>query len=110
MPMTEPPEKAMDRALFMPLSMAAFAVRTLARVATFMPKKPAAIENSAPTRKQIAVPMSIKIAMSAKRATMKIARILYSEVRKALAPSAMAAAISCMRELPAGALETYQAL
>ena len=36
-PMTEPPENAIDRALFMPLVRAAFAVRTLALVATFMP-------------------------------------------------------------------------
>ena len=104
--MTEPPEKAIDRALFMPLSMAAFAVRTFARVATLMPKKPAAIENSAPSRKQTAVPMSMKIAINAKRTTMKIARIRYSDIRKALAPSAMAEAISRILSLPAGALET----
>jgi len=37
MPMTAPPPKAMPRALFMPLLIAAAAVRTFALVATFMP-------------------------------------------------------------------------
>ena len=106
MPMTEPPEKAIDSALFMPLSMAAFAVRTLARVATRMPKKPAAMEKIAPIRKQIAVPRSIKIEIRAKSTTINIARIRYSDIRKAFAPSAIADAISCMRALPAGARDT----
>ena len=51
MPMTAPPEKATDRAAFMPLSFAAAAVRTFALVATFIPMKPAAVEKTAPTRK-----------------------------------------------------------
>jgi len=37
-PITAPPEKAIDKALFIPLSLAALAVRTLAFVATVMPK------------------------------------------------------------------------
>ena len=37
MPMTEPPENAMASALFIPFVLAAFAVRTFALVATFMP-------------------------------------------------------------------------
>ena len=109
MPMTEPPEKATDRARFIPPSCAAWAVRTLALVATFMPKKPARMEKPAPIRKQTAViqlfsPMNRPI--SRKRATMKMTRILYSDLRKASAPSAIAAAISCMRSLPGLALET----
>ena len=106
MPITEPPEKAMDRALFMPLSMAALAVRTLAFVATFIPQKPAAIENSAPMMKQTAVPILMNTAIRTKSTTMKMARILYSDIRKALAPSAMAEAISCILAFPGAALET----
>ena len=45
---------------FMPDSIAAFAVRTLAFVATFIPKKPARIEQQAPSRKQSPVPQPIK--------------------------------------------------
>ena len=104
--MTEPPEKAMDKALVMPLSMAALAVRTLARVATFMPKYPASMENPAPMTKQMPVPRLMNREISTKRTAMKMARILYSERRKALAPSAMEPAISCMRALPGEAEET----
>ncbi len=104
--MTEPPENAMDKARFMPCSIAAFAVRTFARVATFMPKNPARIENAAPSRKHTAVPMSMNSAISTNSTTMKIARILYSDFKKALAPSAIAPAISCIRSLPGAAFCT----
>ena len=110
MPMTEPPEKATANARFMPPSRAACAVRTLARVATRMPKKPARIEKSAPATKQTAVIQSIKKPISRSSAVMKTARILYSDFKKASAPSAMAAAISCMRSVPGLALETKAAL
>ena len=106
MPITEPPEKAMDRALIMPLSMAALAVRTLALVATFMPKKPASMEKPAPMTKQMPVPILMNREISAKRMAMKMTSILYSERRKALAPSAMEPAISCIRALPAAEEET----
>ena len=104
--MTEPPAKAMESALFMPDSMAALAVRTLALVATFIPKKPARMEQSAPSRKQSAVPQLIKKPIRTNRTATKIARILYSDIRNASAPSAIAEAISCIREVPAAALET----
>ena len=52
-PMTEPPEKATSRA-FPKESLAAFAVRTLAFVATFMPKYPASAEQNAPTANETA--------------------------------------------------------
>ena len=110
MPMTEPPEKAMDSARFMPDSRAAFAVRTLARVATRIPKKPARMEQRAPSRKQTAVSQPIKAAISPKSTATKKTRILYSDFRKAFAPSAMADAISCMRALPGAARETKTAL
>ena len=51
---TAPPENAMDSALFIPLSFAAFAVLTFAFVATFIPKYPASVENNAPTTKHTA--------------------------------------------------------
>ncbi len=47
-PMTDPPKKATRSALLCPDSLAAAVVRTLARVAAFMPKKPAATELNAP--------------------------------------------------------------
>ena len=47
MPMTEPPENATPSARFRPVRAAA-AVRTLASVATRMPKKPASAEQTAP--------------------------------------------------------------
>ena len=96
----------MDRAFIMPLSMAALAVRTLALVATRMPKKPASMEKPAPITKQTAVPRLMKRLMRTNSTTMKIARILYSDLKKALAPSAMEPAISCIRLLPGAALET----
>ena len=37
-PITAPPENAIERALFIPLSLAAFAVLTFALVATVIPK------------------------------------------------------------------------
>ena len=47
-PMTAPDLNAIFNALFMPDSLAAFAVLTLPSVATFMPKKPAKTDNAAP--------------------------------------------------------------
>ena len=47
-PMTAPPKKATRSALPCPPSLAAADVRVLARVAAFMPKKPAHTELSAP--------------------------------------------------------------
>ena len=88
-PITAPPEKAIERALFIPLSLAALAVLTFALVATCIPKKPASTEKSAPATKQIPVihPLGSAIPMITKRTTAKITKILYSEVRNAIAPS-----------------------
>ena len=111
--MTEPPENATARARFIPPSEAAWAVRTLARVATFMPKKPARMEKPAPSRKHSAVshalsPMNRPISRNS--AAMNTTRMRYSAFKKASAPSAMAAAISRMRSFPASALATKAAL
>ncbi len=46
--MTAPPAKAMRSALPWPSVLAAAEVRTLARVAAFMPKKPASTDETAP--------------------------------------------------------------
>ena len=99
-PMTEPPEKAIDSARFMPDSSAAFAVLTFAFVATFIPKKPASTENSAPTKKHTAVPQLMKTPISTTSAATKKTRILYSALRNASAPSAIAEAISCILAFP----------
>ena len=49
MPITAPPEKATRSALAWPSARAASEVRTLAAVAAFIPKKPARIEQAAPS-------------------------------------------------------------
>ena len=56
--MTAPPEKATSRA-FPKLSFAAFAVRTFALVATFIPKNPARAEQNAPTANETATNASL---------------------------------------------------
>ena len=53
--MTEPARKATFSAGLRPC-LAASAVRTFERTATFMPMKPAAAESTAPIRKPMAVP------------------------------------------------------
>ena len=108
-PMTAPPEKAMDRALFMPLVRAALAVRTFALVATVMPRKPARTEKSAPTMKHTAVGQLIAKPMTRKNTATKIARILYSDVRNARAPSWMWPEISCILSVPGSAFLTRAA-
>ena len=95
--MTEPPAKAISRALDNPVR-AAWAVRTLALVATCMPMKPAKPEQKAPTTKDrptIGDEVSAGLVTANKVATQttKMARILYSALRKAIAPSAMWPAI-----------------
>ena len=54
-------------------------------------------------RDDMAVSQLMKMPISRNRTTTKMTGILYSANRKARAPSAMAAAISCMRALPASA-------
>ena len=85
-PITAPPEKAIERARFMPPSLAAFAVRTFAFVATLIPKYPARVEKIAPIRKQIAVDQ-LTNPIKRKSAIAKTTRILYSAVKNAKAPS-----------------------
>ena len=55
MPVTEPARKATLSAGLSPC-LAASAVRTFERTATFIPMKPAAAESVAPIRKPMAVP------------------------------------------------------
>ena len=100
----------MERALFIPPSFAAFAVLTLAFVATVIPQYPAIVENRAPTTKQIAVTqLPTPIPISTKSTATKITRILYSAVKKARAPSAIAPAISFILSVPGSCLFTLAA-
>ena len=108
-PITAPPEKAIDNALFIPLSFAALAVLTFAFVATVIPQYPATVEKSAPITKHTAVTQLIPNPISTKSTTTKMIRILYSAIRKALAPSAIAPAISFMRSVPASCFPTLPA-
>ena len=88
-PITEPPEKATFNALFIPFSIAALAVLTLALVATFIPKYPARAENTAPTKKDTAVCQFMPIISTIKRTTTNIDNALYSLFKKAMAPSSI---------------------
>ena len=109
-PITAPPENAIESALFIPFSFAAFAVLTFAFVATFIPQKPASVENKAPTTKHTAViQLPIPNPISTNNTATKITRILYSAVRNACAPSLIAAAISFILSFPASCLPTLAA-
>ena len=79
-PSTAPPEKATFSAEAMP-SFAFCAVRTLARVALIMPLKPAATENSAPSRKHRAVWMFRISARKMNMTAAKAAITMYCRFR-----------------------------
>jgi len=105
-PITEPPAKAISSALPR-LVRAAWVVRTFARVATRMPMKPAAAEQSAPPTKARAISgeepgcrAPLQPSSSATAST-KTERTRYSARRKAIAPSWMALAIRIICALPA---------
>jgi hypothetical protein len=103
--MTAPPRNATDSAGDRPVRAAA-AVRTFARVATRMPKKPASAEHSAPATNERPI-IGDEVAGSAVRisrpamTTTNSARILYSAARKAIAPRKICSAMPFMRSLPA---------
>ena len=99
-PITAPPLNAILRALFIPLSLAAFAVRTFAIVATVIPKYPARVENNAPKIKHSAVPQLITKPIVTNSTAAKITRILYSENKNALAPVEIAEEIFLILSVP----------
>ena len=82
------------------------AVLTLAFVATLIPKYPARIENNVPTTKAMAEPKPIPSPIRINNTIIKIARILYSAVRNACAPSLIAVEISFILSVPTSSLET----
>jgi hypothetical protein len=85
-----------------PLSVAAWEVRTLARVAAFMPKKPASMEQRAPPRKARAVWGPNFHSSRAKTTTMKPARIVDWRFRYTMAPLWISSEISAMMSVPTG--------
>ena len=113
-PMTRPPEKATASAEASPVR-AAWVVRTLALVATVIPMNPANAEQNAPVTNDTATSgddwalVRFTAASSAATETTKTASTRYSRLRKARAPSEMAAAISAMRSLPASCRPTQRA-
>ena len=109
-PITAPPENAIESALFIQLSFAAFAVRTFAFVATFIPTYPANVESTAPTIKQTAVSQSIPNPNTTKSMATNTIKILYSENKNAFAPSAIAPEISFIFSFPASLLLIIAAL
>ena len=82
---------------------AACAVRTFARTETFMPMKPAAPESSAPIRKPTATRLPSRNLRAMKTTAPTMAIVMYWRLRYACAPSAIAAAISCIFCVPASA-------
>ena len=114
-PITEPPANATSKA-FPKEVLAACVVLTLAFVAARIPINPANAEQIAPTTKDKATkpfdPASLfplkynKIAT----ATTKIANILYSALRKDIAPSAMFFAILFILSSPWSCFDTHALL
>ena len=80
MPVMAPPRKATSSAGPMP-RVAACAVRTLARTDTFMPMKPHAPDNTAPTTKPMAVVTSSTMAIRIASTTPTMAMVLYCRAR-----------------------------
>ena len=110
-PITEPPVKETFRALESDV-FAASAVLTLALVAIFIPMNPARAERIAPKTNarpilqcEFALLAPIKASNTA-TITTKYIIILYSALRKAMAPSAMCPLISFILSLPAFCLLT----
>ncbi len=114
-PITEPPVKETLRALAR-LVFAAWAVRTLALVAMFMPIQPAKAERKAPMTKAIAIIQSLcftSVPLQARRPpaiTANTESTRHSALRKARAPREIYPAISCIRASPASCRATHNAL
>src|SRR4030065_1762748 len=103
-PITEPPANAISRALPR-LVLAALVVLTFAFVATFIPMYPARAEHKAPTINETATKGeesvgSAETASSIATHTTKIESILYSDLRKAIAPSEIWLAIFFILSVP----------
>ena len=88
-------------------------MRTLALVATRIPINPARAEQKAPTINDKPTngdefsSLAPEIPKRMATITTKMARILYSARRKAMAPSAIAFAIPAIRSLPSSCLPTH---
>jgi hypothetical protein len=67
-----------------------------------MPKYPASIEQAAPAKKATAVAPLMNNPSKANTANTKTIRIWYSRLRKTIAPSWIAPAISCIKAVPTG--------
>ncbi len=88
-------------------SLAAWAVRTLARTEIDMPIYPVAPESTAPTKNPKAVSQSSTKPSTRNNTTPTMAMVVYWRFKYALAPCWMAAAISCIRSVPAGLASTH---
>ena len=90
------------RALAIPNSLAAAAVRELARVAELMPEKPATPEQTAPVTKATAVCQLMPHHRRAKTTAIKTTRMEYSLFKNAMAPLLIWSSRSIMTSLPLG--------
>ena len=105
-PITLPPENATCSASGSPFR-AAFVVRMLDAVATFIPKNPDIPEHSAPNTNATATSLIAPVLMTASNAatsTTTTASTLYSRFRNAIAPSRTLPPISCIRSVPGSCL------
>ena len=88
-PMTAPPENAISKALFIPSSRADVATRELLATAPRIPKYPAVADKVAPSTKVTAVPKLMAKAKTILRIKTNAAKMVYSLLKKAIAPSRM---------------------
>ena len=116
-PITAPPPKETFRALEREV-FAAWVVRTFALVAIFMPRNPARAEKKQPTTKPATIRMlewaatfgtCERMPRPAPATTTYTPRILYSALRKAMAPSEMWDAIPDILASPESCLVTQPA-
>ena len=83
----KPRDLSVQEILAIEEAFAAAAVLTFALVATFIPMYPAAVEKAAPTRKHTADIQLMPAPMRTNKMATNTTRILYSAIKKALAPS-----------------------
>ena len=106
-PITPPPKNAIRKAGPGPCARAASDVRTLARVAAVIPKKPARIEHAAPATYAIAVFLPTAMLNRMATTTMNGTSTEYSRLKNALAPLWICAARSRMVSFPSGCRFKY---
>ncbi len=107
-PITDPPKNATLRAAGAPAVCAAVVVRTLARVAAYIPMYPARAEEMAPTANAKAVCHGRNTANSTSRIAAKIPSIWYSRRMNTMAPRWIWSAICFTASVPSAKRRTMR--